>query len=130
MDAPLHSDDCNILVVDDNVDAADTLVTLLGLLGYQAMALYAGKDAVEAAETLHPKLIFLDIDMPGMDGYEAAALIRGAEESCHVELVALTARTAPCDRERCAQVGFDAHVGKPIGFTELQAIAERACPTP
>ena len=65
-----NAEDCRILVVDDNIDAADTLVSLLGLFGFDAYAVYDGEHAVLATEVLLAKLVFVDIDMPGMDGYE------------------------------------------------------------
>jgi CheY-like chemotaxis protein len=121
-------EDCKILVVDDNVDAADTLVSLLGLLGFKAYAVYDGEQAVMASEVLKAKLIFLDIDMPGMDGYETAACIRRAEGREPVKLVALTARNKPVDRMLTTSVGFDLHVQKPIGSKQLARLAEQVCP--
>jgi CheY-like chemotaxis protein len=115
---------CNILVVDDNVDAADTLVSLLGLFGYEARAVYSGEQAVLVSEMFQPSLVFLDIDMPGIDGYETAALIRcvGGPSAC--KLVALTARNSAVDRTLSSSVGFDLHVKKPIGSRQLARLAE------
>ena len=127
MDTDGTFEDCKILVVDDNVDAADSLVSLLDLLGFKAYAVYGGEEAELAAETLHPKLVFLDIDMPGLDGYETASCIRHAEDERDVELVALTARNSPADRVMSASVGFDLHVQKPIGSKQLCQLARRAC---
>ena len=123
-----ENDDCRILVVDDNRDAADTLVSLLGLLGFKAYAVYGGEEAVLACETLHPRLVFLDIDMPGLDGYQTAACIRQSQGDQRTELIALTARSAPKDVATSASVGFDLHVAKPIGPKQLRALAERAYP--
>ena len=121
-------EDCKILVVDDNRDAADTLVSLLDLLGFKACAVYGGEEAVLATEALQPKLVFLDIDMPGLDGYETASCIRQSEDEREVELVALTARDSQNDRILCASAGFDLHVQKPIGSKLLRQLAEKACP--
>jgi CheY-like chemotaxis protein len=127
MDLDDAAEDCKILVVDDNVDAADSLVSLLDLLGFKAYAVYGGEEAVLAAEVLHPKLVFLDIDMPGLDGYETASCIRNSEDEREVELVALTARNAPADRVMSSSVGFDLHVQKPIGSKQLCQLARKAC---
>ncbi len=121
-------EDCRILVVDDNIDAADSLVALLDVLGFKAYAVYGGEQALAAAETLHPRLVFLDIDMPGMSGLETATCMRQAEPADdHVELVALTARTSASDRAMSRSVGFDLHVGKPIAVAQLTELAAQAC---
>ena len=122
------SEDCKILVVDDNVDAADTLVSLLALLGFKAYAVYGGEQAVMACEVLNARLVFLDIDMPGMDGYETAASIRGTQGDEPVVIIALTARNKPVDRMLTISVGFDLHVQKPIGSKQLVKLAEQAVP--
>lgn len=121
-------EDCRILVVDDNVDAADTLVSLLDLFGFKAYAVYDGEHAVLATEALRAKLVFVDIDMPGMDGYETAACIRRAEADESIKLVALTARNSAVDRALSTSVGFDLHVQKPIGSRQLVQLATSACP--
>ena len=70
------SSKCSIVVADDNHDAADTLVELLGTMGYAAVAAYDGREAVEACSALHPELAILDVEMPVLDGCAAARLIR------------------------------------------------------
>jgi CheY-like chemotaxis protein len=128
MDIDDASENCKILVVDDNVDAADTLVSLLSLFGYPACAVYGGEAAILAAEALHPKLVFLDIDMPGLDGYETATCIRNAEPGSDIEIVALTARSSQADRLLSVNMGFALHVQKPIGSKQLCQLAEHAYP--
>jgi CheY-like chemotaxis protein len=124
---PKHSTSpCRILVVDDNVDAADTLVALLEACGFCACAVYSGTEAVLMVELLRPSLVLLDIDMPGMDGYETAACIRGTEDRAPARLVALTARDQERDRVLVASAGFDLHVSKPIGCGQLCELAEAA----
>lgn len=124
---PKHSTaPCRILVVDDNRDAADTLVALLDAYGFCACAVYSGSEAVLLAELLRPRLVLLDIDMPGMDGYETAACIRGTEDRAPARLVALTARNQESDRVLVASAGFDLHVSKPIGCGQLCELAEAA----
>ena len=126
MEPKLSTGPCRILVVDDNVDAADTLVALLEACGFCACAVYDGAEAVLLAELLRPSLVLLDIDMPGMDGYETAACIRGTEDGTPAQLVALTARDQDPDRVLVASAGFDLHVIKPIGCGQLCELAEAA----
>jgi len=70
------SSKCSIVVADDNHDAADMLVELLGAMGYAAVAAYDGREAVEACSALQPELAILDVEMPLLDGCAAARLIR------------------------------------------------------
>jgi CheY-like chemotaxis protein len=120
-----NPDECPILVVDDNKDAADTLVTLLEVLGFSACAAYGGPDALRLYRAWNPQLVFLDIDMPGMDGYETAKRIR-SDEQMHTRLVALTARDSAADKAQALQAGFDMHVSKPIAPARLHELAELA----
>ena len=69
---------CSVVVADDNREAADTLVELLGAMGYAAVAAYDGRQAVEACSALQPELAILDVEMPLLDGCAAARLIRSA----------------------------------------------------
>lgn len=126
MATPQSTSPCRILVVDDNTDAADTLVALLEACGFCACAAYSGAEAVLLVALLRPRLVLLDIDMPGMDGYETAACIRGTEDHAHARLVALTARSQDTDRVLVASAGFDLHVSKPIGCAQLCELAEAA----
>ena len=112
-----------ILVVDDNADAADMTVFLLQAYGFDVQAAYGGPDAIIAARACHPTLIFLDIGMPLMDGYEVARAIRADKGLCPVRLVALTAWGDDASRARARAAGFDAHLTKPANITELIAMA-------
>ena len=104
-----------ILVADDSKDAADATAALLSLSGYDVRAVYDGLEAVEAARTFHPDLVILDINMPVMNGYEAAAALRKEQApGSNLVLVALTGRTNAADAERSREVGFDLHLGKPL----------------
>jgi CheY-like chemotaxis protein len=102
-----------LLVVDDNRDAAMTLAMLLELLGHEVVTAHDGPSALEAAREFRPALIFLDLGMPGMDGYEVARRIRQSPAVKHVVLVALTGWGQPEDRRRTAAAGFDHHLVKP-----------------
>ncbi len=115
-----------ILVVDDNRDAADTLAMLLQFLNYDARAAYDGKQAVDMATTFQPHLVILDINMPVMDGYEAAKILRGRDASTtRTVLVALTAIATPEAKDRAKEAGFDIHLRKPVDGGELSGLLKR-----
>ena len=119
---------CRVLVADDDRDAADSLVGMLKLWGFTAHAVYDGAQAVLAEEALQPSLVLLDINMPQLDGYGAATVIRRSWPGRAVRLVALTGRDSDSDRVLAASVGFDAHICKPIGRARLHLLALEAGP--
>lgn len=102
-----------VLVVDDNQDAALSLTMLLRLHGHEVQVAHDGLSALKLAETFHPAVIFLDIGMPGMDGYEVARRIRKNPEMKGTVLTALTGWGQLEDRRRTAEAGFDYHLVKP-----------------
>jgi PAS domain S-box-containing protein len=111
-----------VLVVDDNVDAAVTLAMILDVEGNQTRVAHDGREAVSLAAEFKPEVVFLDIGMPGMNGYETAEAIRrlpGIAQPC---LVALTGWGAEHDRARSAAAGFDHHLTKPVEFSTVQAL--------
>ena len=108
-----------ILVVDDNVDAADTLSLMLRFEGHETHAVYSGADVLEQFDSFRPDVILLDIGLPGMDGYEAARRIRERANGKAIELVALTGYGQPEDRARALREGFDAHLVKPVSLEAL-----------
>ena len=119
---------CRVLVVDDDRDAADSLVGMLKLWGFTAHAAYDGVQAVLANEALQPCLVLLDINMPLLDGFGAATVIRQSWPGRAVRLVALTGRDSDSDRILAVSVGFDAHICKPIGRARLHLLALEAGP--
>jgi signal transduction histidine kinase len=108
-----------VLVVDDNRDAADTLSALLDLIGHRAQVANDGRAALEAMQDFRPQVVFLDIGMPGMNGYEVAEAIRNDRRFDQPLLVALTGWGGEDDRQRTSAAGFDLHLTKPV---DLQAI--------
>lgn len=102
-----------ILVVDDNKDAATSLSFLLRLQGHEVRLAYDGATSLETAKEFHPHMIFLDLGMPGMDGYEVARRIRATPELRDIVLTALTGWGQKEDRQRTAAAGFDHHLVKP-----------------
>jgi PAS domain S-box-containing protein len=110
-----------VLVVDDNVDVAQSLALLLDLEGHKTKIAHDGPTALKIALAEPPEIAFLDIGMPGMDGYELARKFREEEALRDVFLVALTGWGQAEDRRRTAEAGFDAHEVKPI---EPEALAK------
>jgi len=105
---------CSILVVDDGVSAADMLALFFKLEGYETCTAYDGIEALEVAEKNHPRIVFMDIGMPRMDGYEAARRLRQIPGCEHVILIALTGWGQESDREKTRLAGFDHHLVKPV----------------
>jgi PAS domain S-box-containing protein len=117
-----------VLVVDDNRDAADSLTLLLRLLGADVQVVYDGTAALEAIHTFRPRVVLLDLGMPGMDGYEVAQRLR-QEEGQGITLIALTGWGQEEDRRRSQAAGFDYHLVKPVNPEALQTLLS-ALPTP
>src|SRR4051812_18001814 len=102
-----------VLIVDDNRDAADTLAVLIQVAGYNAMVAYDTKSGIELAHTTPPDIIFHDIGMPVINGYEAARILRKSKRFANTILIALTGYNATEDHEHAKLAGFDYHVAKP-----------------
>ncbi len=118
-----------VLVVDDNVDAADSLAVLLRLAGQDVRVAYEGAQALALAQEFCPQAVFLDIGMPGMDGYEVCRRLRQQPGSAAALLVALTGWGQDEDRRRACEAGFDHHAVKPIEPEALrQLLAPLALP--
>jgi CheY-like chemotaxis protein len=109
-----------ILVVDDNVDAAETLTTFLDMIGLEARSVHDGNAAVQAALSFAPDLVLLDIGLPGMSGYDVARAMRLQPQLAGVTLVALTGWGAEDDRRRAKDAGFDHHLTKPVDLSVLE----------
>lgn len=114
-----------ILVVDDNRDSANSLAMLLKLTGHETHTAYDGLEAVESAATLRPDVVLLDIGLPKLNGYEAARQIRQQPWGKGMVLVALTGWGQAEDRQRSEQVGFDAHMVKPVDLDALRSLLAR-----
>jgi len=109
-----------VLVVDDNVDSAESLVTLLEIGGHRAWMAHDGPSALLAAREHRPELVLLDIGLPaGMDGYEVARRMRSEAGPAGVRIVALTGYGQEDDRRRAAEAGFDQHLVKPVDLPRL-----------
>lgn len=109
-----------VLIVDDNVDAATSIAMLLSAQGHQVEVAYDSKDALEAVDSFRPEVALLDIGLPQMDGYALARRLRELPACKALRIVALTGYGQPEDRQRALDVGFDAHLVKPIDVHTLE----------
>jgi PAS domain S-box-containing protein len=126
--APVAPPPRRILIADDNEDFAELTARLLRRRGgHEVKVVYDGPAALEAAPTFRPEAAFLDIGLPGINGYELAQRLRQLPGLEKALLVALTGYGQEEDRRRALAVGFDDHLTKPVGFDRLQRLlAERA----
>jgi CheY-like chemotaxis protein len=111
-----------VLVVDDNVDAADSLGHLLRMAGHDVCVAYDGTAALQSAAAQSPEVVILDIGLPGMSGYEVARRLRGLGNGRPARLVAVTGYGQESDRRRALDAGFDLHLTKPINPADLEAV--------
>ena len=122
-----------VLVVDDNVDAADSLAMLLRLGGHEVRVAYTGPAAFRGGRPPTRMSILLDIGLPGMDGYEVARRLRGKPQTRNAVLIAMTGYGQEADKERARRAGFDHHFVKPVDPTQLHDLlarwSERGRPT-
>jgi len=117
-----------ILVVDDNADAASSLAQLLQLKGHEVLTAGDGLQAVECARRFRPRLIFMDIGLPCMDGVEAIRRVRALQSGAQATIVALTGWGQADVRERTASVGADFHLMKPVSDAALAQVLDAALP--
>ena len=110
------------MVVDDNHDAADSMATMLRLLGNETLTARDGEEAVLACETFRPDVVLLDIAMPTMNGYEACRRMRLQPGGREIVIIALTGWGTDDDRRRTREFGFNHHLTKPVNLTSLRTI--------
>ena len=114
-----------ILVADDNLDALESLAALLALNGHEVHRAQDGAAALQAAMRHRPEVIFLDIGMPQMDGYEVARRIRAHEWGKELLLIAVTGWGQESDRQRSFAAGFDFHLVKPVDLEKLNQLLSK-----
>ncbi|HEY2290764.1 MAG TPA: ATP-binding protein, partial [Thermoanaerobaculia bacterium] len=103
-----------VLVVEDNIDAAESLATLLRLWNHDVSVVHDGRTALEAAREQQPEVVLLDIGLPGLDGYQVARRLREELHLDHTLLVAMTGYGQPEDRRRSREAGIQYHFVKPV----------------
>ena len=119
MDYQRHENVRRVLIIDDNVDAASLLSMFVSAFGHQAEVANTGRDGLLIAQDFHPDIVFLDIGMPEMSGYEVAVALRQLPTLEHVYIAAVTGWN---DASTCAKVisaGFDLHLTKPAAVESI-----------
>jgi CheY-like chemotaxis protein len=111
-----------ILVVDDNLDAAESLKLLLHALGATVMSVHDGHAALDALRTWRPTVVLLDVGVPGMDGYEVSRRMRQQAQGRDITLVAVTGWGQEQDRQRSFEAGIDHHLVKSLDIYALDAL--------
>ncbi len=108
-----------ILVVDDNVDVAATMAILLQSLGHETCVANNGVDALKMADEFCPDIVFLDLGMPGLDGYETIRQLRALKKELPLRIIAVTGWGQESDRQKTRAAGFDLHLTKPVEVEDL-----------
>jgi len=108
-----------ILVVEDNLDAAESMKLLLEQIGHEVTVVTNGAEAVDVALRIRPDVVLLDIGLPGMDGFQLAAALRLRPETQRARLIAVSGYGQEKDRERSSLAGFDLHLVKPVDPARL-----------
>ena len=118
----LFGESLRILVVEDNVDAAETLTILLETSGHKVRTANDGLAALQAALEYRPHVVLLDIGLPGMDGFSVARQLREQPTLANIVLVAMTGYGEVVARQKSSEAGFNHHLVKPADFRKLQEI--------
>ena len=117
-----------VLVVDDSVDAADSVAMLLEFEGHEIHKAHDGADAVRTAERVRPDIVLMDIGLPILNGYDACRRIRNHAWGAAIIMVAITGWGQDEDREQSTAAGFDLHLVKPVDHAELLRVVGSARP--
>jgi CheY-like chemotaxis protein len=123
-DARLH----RILLADDNVDFVNGIGGLLRSLGHQVYIAHDGSEALAAAETFAPEFAFLDIGLPGLNGYDLARALKRLPALKHTVMVAVTGWGQQKDRQHAFEAGFHHHLVKPVSIDQFQEILAQSGP--
>ncbi|HYR34526.1 MAG TPA: response regulator [Burkholderiales bacterium] len=117
-----------VLVVDDNLDAAESTAAYLRLEGHEVKTVGDGNEALSSVRVFAPHVIVLDIGLPGLDGYAVARQLRERGDTSHALLIAVTGYGQKDDRQRATEAGFDYHFVKPTDPRQIQAAIEQGRP--
>lgn len=110
---------CRVLIIDDNRDIANCVAALLRTVGHIVLPAYDGLTALALVAEFKPNVAILDLNMPGMDGFEIAKRLRAIAELSPLKIIALTGRDEPESIRATADAGFDAHLIKPTNGEDL-----------
>ena len=111
-----------VLIIDDNVDVADTLAQWLQLAGHEVRTVYNGVEAISVTTEFCPEIVLLDIGLPDLNGYDVAAQLRALPDTPPFLLVAVTGYGQASDEKAFIEAGFDRHFTKPMGLSKLESI--------
>jgi len=115
-----------VLIIEDNIDGADSLREALELCGHNVRTAYDGPSGIALAKDFRPEVVLCDIGLPGMDGYEVARQLRALPALARTSLVAFTGYALPEDTQRAADAGFAHHIAKPPRIEEIEKLLETA----
>jgi len=118
-----------LLIADDKLEGRELVRAVLERSGYSIYEAADGLEALRAARQIHPDLIVLDLNMPGMDGFDVVKELRRDPDFRATPVLALTASAMQGDRERALAAGFNEYISKPIGPRQLRAEVERLLQT-
>jgi len=120
-------DRLRILVIDDMLDITEIMTALLEHLGHEVITAESGFEGIAKAKVFHPHVLFCDIGLPGISGYEVAEFFTADEELKDTHLIAFSGYSQPEDRERSKEAGFKAHLAKPVEMEVLKNILLDYC---
>ena len=117
-----------VLIIEDHADMRELLIWQVELMGYTPISAKRGRDGVEKALSEKPKLIIMDIMMPGMDGWQATRELRANGETKDIPILAATALFRDTDLKSCIDAGCNGYIVKPFTFQELQGKVRELIP--
>jgi CheY-like chemotaxis protein len=116
---PKSQSERRVLIVDDNLDSADSLAMLLNITGNKTFLAHDGVEALEAVEKYRPEVILLDIGLPKLDGHEVCRRVREQPWGKDIIIIALTGWGQDDDRRKSEEAGFNGHLVKPVDYDRL-----------
>ena len=119
-----------ILIIEDNEKNLKLVRDVLQVKGYATIEAGNAEDGIKLASERKPDLILMDIQLPGMSGIDALAVLRGNPETATIPVVAVTASVMQQDRNKITEAGFNAYVGKPINLKEFLDTVRRVLESP
>jgi CheY-like chemotaxis protein len=125
MEFQRHQKARRVLIIDDNVDAASLLSMVVSAYGHQAEVANNGRAGLQIAQDFHPDIVFLDIGMPEMSGYDVAVALRQLPTLAHVYIAAVTGWNDASTRAQVISAGFDLHLTKPAAVESILDVLVR-----
>lgn len=117
-----------ILIIEDNPANMKLALLLLHKVGHKTQCAVDAETGVDLVRAELPDLVLMDIQLPGMDGLSATALLKSAPGTAHIPIIALTAMAMKADKEKCVNAGCDGYIAKPLRYQELYAAIDALLP--